>query len=100
MWRIILPAASSGIIAAIMLGIGRVIGETMVVMMVTGNSPIVPHSILQPMRTLTATIAGEMGETVSGSDHYFALFATGLILFIITFIINLIADMYLQRARK
>ncbi len=100
MWRIILPAASSGIIAAIMLGIGRVIGETMVVMMVTGNSPIVPHSILQPMRTLTATIAGEMGETVSGSDHYFALFATGLILFIITFIINLIADMYLQRTRN
>jgi phosphate transport system permease protein len=100
LWRIILPAASSGIIAAIMLGIGRVIGETMVVMMVTGNSPIIPHSILQPMRTLTATIAGEMGETVSGSDHYYALFATGLILFIITFIINLIADMYLQRTRK
>jgi phosphate transport system permease protein len=100
LWRIILPAASSGIIASIMLGIGRVIGETMVVMMVTGNSPIVPHSILQPLRTLTATIAGEMGETVSGSDHYFALFATGLVLFIVTFIINLIAETYLQRTRK
>ncbi len=100
LWRILLPAASSGIMASIMLGIGRVIGETMVVLMVTGNSPILPHSILQPLRTLTATIAGEMGETVSGSDHYLALFATGLILFIITFIINFIAEVYLQRTRK
>jgi len=100
MWRIILPAASSGIMAAIMLGVGRVIGETMVVLMVTGNSPVIPHSILQPMRTLTATIAGEMGEAVSGADHYFALFATGLILFIITFVINFIAEMFLQRTRK
>jgi phosphate transport system permease protein len=100
LWRIILPSASSGIIAAIMLGVGRVIGETMVVMMVTGNSPIVPRSILQPMRTLTATIASEMGETVSGSDHYFALFAVGLVLFIITFIINLVADQFLRKARK
>ena len=100
LWRIILPAASSGIMAAIMLGIGRVIGETMVVLMVTGNSPVIPHSIVQPMRTLTATIAGEMGEAVSGSDHYFALFATGLILFIITFVINFIAEIFLQRTRK
>ncbi len=100
LWRIILPSASSGIIAAIMLGIGRVIGETMVVMMVTGNSPVIPHSILQPLRTLTATVAGEMGETVSGSEHYFALFAVGLVLFIITFIINLIADWSLQRGKR
>jgi len=100
LWRIILPAASSGIIAAIMLGIGRVIGETMVVMMVTGNSPVMPKSLLQPLRTLTATIAGEMGETVAGSEHYFALFAVGLILFIITFIINFIADVCPRRARK
>jgi phosphate transport system permease protein len=100
LWQIILPSASSGIIAAIMLGIGRVIGETMVVMMVTGNSPVIPTSLLQPLRTLTATIAGEMGETVSGSDHYFALFAVGLVLFIITFIINFIADLCLRRARK
>jgi phosphate transport system permease protein len=83
-----------------MLGIGRVIGETMVVMMVTGNSPVIPKSILQPLRTLTATIAGEMGETVGGSDHYFALFAVGLVLFIITFIINFVADAFLRRARK
>jgi phosphate transport system permease protein len=100
LWRIVLPAASSGIIAAVMLGIGRVIGETMVVMMVTGNSPVMPKSLLQPLRTLTATIAGEMGETVAGSEHYFALFAVGLILFIITFIINFIADICLRRARK
>jgi phosphate transport system permease protein len=100
LWRIVLPAASSGIIAAVMLGIGRVIGETMVVMMVTGNSPVIPKSLMQPLRTLTATIAGEMGETVAGSEHYFALFAVGLILFIITFIINFIADACLRRARK
>jgi len=100
LWRIILPAASSGIIAAVMLGIGRVIGETMVVMMVTGNSPVIPKSLMQPLRTLTATIAGEMGETVAGSEHYFALFAVGLILFIITFIINFIADVCLRRARR
>ncbi|MBN2020893.1 MAG: phosphate ABC transporter permease subunit PstC [Sedimentisphaerales bacterium] len=100
LWRIVLPSASSGIIAAVMLGIGRVIGETMVVMMVTGNSPVIPTSLLQPLRTLTATIAGEMGETVAGSEHYFALFAVGLILFIITFIINFIADICLRKARK
>ncbi len=100
LWRIILPSASSGIFAGVMLGIGRVIGETMVVMMVTGNSAIIPTSILQPLRTLTATIAGEMGETVSGSEHYFALFAVGLILFVITFIINFLAELFLRRSRK
>ena len=100
LWRILLPAASSGIIAAVMLGIGRVIGETMVVMMVTGNAPVMPDSILKPLRTLTATIAGEMGETVSGSEHYFALFAVGLVLFVITFLINISADVFLRRARK
>ncbi|NLH16665.1 MAG: phosphate ABC transporter permease subunit PstC [Phycisphaerae bacterium] len=100
LWRILLPAASSGIIAGVMLGIGRVIGETMVVMMVTGNAPVIPASILQPLRTLTATVASEMGEAVSGSEHYFALFAVGLILFIITFLINLVADMSLRKARR
>jgi phosphate transport system permease protein len=72
----------------------------MVVMMVTGNAPIIPTSILQPLRTLTATVAGEMGETVSGSEHYFALFAVGLVLFIITFIVNFAADVFLRKARK
>ena len=100
LWRVILPSASSGIVAAVMLGIGRVVGETMVVLMVTGNAPVMPKSILLPLRTLTATIAGEMGETVGGSEHYFALFAVGLVLFAITFTINLVADLFLRRARK
>jgi len=98
-YRVILPAASPGILASVMLGIGRVIGETMAVMMVTGNAPLIPKSFLSPVRTLTATIAAEMGETVSGSPHYFCLFAIGLTLFIISFIINICADMFLHRER-
>lgn len=96
-YRVIIPAAASGIVAAVMLGIGRVIGETMAVMMVTGNAARIPTTFLQPVRTLTATIAAEMGETVQGSDHYYALFAIGIVLFIITFIVNLIADYMLHR---
>jgi len=96
-YRVILPAASSGILAAIMLGIGRVIGETMAVLMITGNAAVMPTSILQPVRTLTATIAAEMGEAVSGSSHYYALFAIGIILFVISFIINLLADRFLHK---
>ena len=96
-YRVILPAASSGILAAVMLGIGRVIGETMAVMMITGNAAVIPHSILEPVRTLTATIAAEMGETVVGSEHYFALFAIGIVLFIISFVINVTADLFLHR---
>lgn len=98
--RVILKAASSGIVAAVMLGIGRVIGETMAVMMVTGNAARIPHSLFEPVRTLTATVAAEMGETVQGSDHYFALFAIGIVLFIITFIINLIADLAVNKKLK
>lgn len=99
-WRVIVPAASSGIVAAVMLGIGRVIGETMAVMMITGNAARIPTSLLQPVRTLTATIAAEMGETVRGSDHYAALFAIGIVLFVITFIINLIADFAIHHKKK
>jgi phosphate transport system permease protein len=99
-WRVVLRAASSGIVAAIMLGIGRVIGETMAVMMITGNAARIPHSLFQPVRTLTATIAAEMGETVQGSNHYYALFAIGIVLFIITFIINLVADWAVHRKLK
>ncbi|MGB8225458.1 MAG: phosphate ABC transporter permease subunit PstC [Sedimentisphaerales bacterium] len=98
-WRVILPAASSGILAAVMLGIGRVIGETMAVMMITGNAAVIPHSILQPVRTLTATIAAEMGEAVVGSEHYFALFAIGIVLFVISFAINVTADVFLHRRK-
>ncbi|MDO8602276.1 MAG: phosphate ABC transporter permease subunit PstC [Candidatus Omnitrophota bacterium] len=96
-WRVILPAASSGILAAIMLGIGRVIGETMAVMMITGNAAVMPNSILAPVRTLTATIAAEMGEAVVGSEHYFALFAVGIVLFVISFIVNVTADLFLHK---
>jgi phosphate transport system permease protein len=96
-YRVILPAASSGILAAVMLGIGRVIGETMAVMMITGNAAVMPQSILQPVRTLTATIAAEMGEAVVGSEHYFALFAVGIVLFVISFAINVTADLFLHR---
>ena len=98
-WRVMLPAAGSGILAAIMLGIGRVIGETMAVMMITGNAAVIPHTILQPVRTLTATIAAEMGEAVVGSEHYFALFAIGIVLFIISFAINVGADLFLHRKK-
>jgi phosphate transport system permease protein len=98
--RVIIPAASSGIVAAVMLGIGRVIGETMAVMMLTGNASVLPRTILEPVRTMTATIAAEMGETVRGSEHYFALFALGLVLFVITFFINLTADAALHRKQK
>jgi phosphate transport system permease protein len=72
----------------------------MAVMMVTGNAALIPHSILQPVRTLTATVAAEMGETVQGGDHYAALFAIGIVLFIITFLINAVTDLYLNRTKK
>ncbi|MCU0285324.1 MAG: phosphate ABC transporter permease subunit PstC [Acidobacteria bacterium] len=99
-WRIVAHAARPGMLAALMLGVGRVIGETMAVMMVTGNAALIPQSLLQPVRTLTATIAAEMGETVQGGSHYAALFAIGIVLFIITFLINGVADIYLHRSNK
>jgi len=98
--RIVLRAALPGIIAAIMLGIGRVVGETMAVMMITGNAAHIPGSIFEPVRTMTATIAAEMGETVRGGMHYRSLFAIGLVLFLITFIVNFTADLFLGKARK
>jgi phosphate transport system permease protein len=96
-WRVMLRAASSGILAAVMLGIGRVIGETMAVMMITGNAAVIPHSFFVPVRTLTATIAAEMGEAVVGSEHYMALFAIGIVLFVISFAINVTADLFLHK---
>ena len=99
-WRIVAYAARPGMVAAVMLGIGRVIGETMAVMMVTGNAALILHSILQPVRTLTATVAAEMGETVQGGEHYAALFAIGIVLFIITFLINGVADIYLHKTKQ
>lgn len=93
-WRVVVPAARSGIATAVMLGMGRAIGETMAVMMVTGNAgrmPLSLDSLFMPVRTMTATVAAEMGEVASGSVHYHALFGIGIILFILTFIINLVA---------
>jgi len=98
-YHVVVPAASSGIVAATMLGLGRIVGETMTVLMITGNSPRIVFSWLQPVRTITATIAAEMGETVQGGLHYSALFAVGLILFIITFLINFISDRFISRIR-
>lgn len=94
-WRVIVPAARSGIVIAVMLGIGRAIGETMAVMMVTGNAANIPSLGLdlffQPVRTMTATIAAEMGEVANGSLHYNTLFGIGIVLFLITFTINSVA---------
>jgi phosphate transport system permease protein len=94
-WRVILPAARSGLIIAVMLGIGRAIGETMAVMMVTGNAANIPHfgpsMFFEPVRTMTATIAAEMGEVAQGSLHYSVLFGIGMVLFVITFAINSLA---------
>lgn len=98
-WRVVIPAASSGVIAAVMLGIGRVMGETMAVMMITGNAARIPASLLQPVRTMTATIAAEMGEAVQGSTHYDSLFAIGIVLFVLTFLINLVADFFLHQRK-
>ena len=101
-WRVTLPAARSGVLTAVMLGIARVIGETMTVMMVTGNAPVMPaglQSLFRPVRTMTATIAAEMGEVANGSVHYHALFLIGVTLFLISLAINLIAAAVVFRQR-
>lgn len=99
-YRIVLPAAASGIFAAVMLGLGRAIGETMVVLMLAGNSGLIATDPFTAMRTLTGTIAGEAGEVVRGGLHYSALFTMGLVLFVMTFAINLAADVVLERQRR
>jgi phosphate transport system permease protein len=90
--RVIIPYAKSGIMAAFILGIGRAIGETMAVLMVTGNAAVMPHSILEPVRTIPATIAAELGEAPYGGIHFKALFTLGIILFIITFLFNSLVE--------
>lgn len=102
-WMVTLPAARSGVLTAIMLGIGRAIGETMVVLMVTGNAPVLPTglgALFSPTRTMTATIAAEMGEVANGSTHYHVLFFIGIVLFIIALIINVTASSFVFRRKK
>lgn len=98
-WRVVLPAARSGLVIAVMLGIGRAIGETMAVLMVTGNAANIPkfgaNLFFQPVRTMTATIAAEMGEVAQGSVHYQVLFAIGILLFLITFSINFLTGRFI-----
>jgi phosphate transport system permease protein len=99
-WMVTLKAAKTGILTAIMLGIGRAIGETMAVMMVTGNAARMPLSLdsfFLPARTMTATIAAEMGEVAQGSTHFHVLFAIGIVLFVITFIVNFLASIAIFR---
>lgn len=88
-YRVVIPYAKSGITSAAVLGIGRAIGETMAVLMVTGNASVIPHTLLEPVRTIPATIAAELGEAPAGSAHYNALFALGAILFLITMIVSI-----------
>lgn len=96
----IIPAALSGIIASVMLGMGRAIGETMTVLMATGNAPALPGSFFDSVRTMTATIAIELGEVPYNTTHYYALFAVGLVLFIMTFVVNLASDVILHKYQE
>jgi phosphate transport system permease protein len=99
-YKVVLPAAKNGLLGAVLLGIGRGFGETMAVLMATGHAVNIPHSIFDSVRALTATIAAELGETAVGSDHYQALFTIGIFLFLITFIINLSADLIVRGVRR
>ena len=98
--RVLLPAAKNGLLAAVLLGVGRAVGETMAVLMATGHSINIPTSVFDSCRTLTATIAAELGETSAGSDHYRVLFLIGILLLTITFVINLTADLIVKGVRK
>lgn len=99
-YRVLLPAARNGLLAAVLLGVGRAIGETMAVLMATGHAVNIPTSLFDPIRTLTATIAAELGETAVGSPHYRMLFLIGLMLFSITFVVNLLADLAVRGVRR
>ncbi|WP_373515794.1 phosphate ABC transporter permease subunit PstC [Persicitalea sp.] len=100
LFRVTLPAALPGLIAAVMLGLGRALGETMTVLMATGNASAMPRGFLDSIRTITATIAIEMGEVPYRTTHYFALFAIAAVLFIITLVINILGETLANRLRK
>lgn len=95
--QVVLPSASKGLVAAILLGVGRGFGETMAVLMASGHSINIPTSPFDSARALTATIAAELGDTAKGSDHYKALFSLGILLFLVTFVINLLADVLVRK---
>jgi phosphate transport system permease protein len=99
-YKVVLPAAKNGLLGAVLLGVGRGFGETMAVLMATGHSVNLPTSVFDSVRALTATIAAELGETAQGSEHYGALFTIGIFLFLITFIINLTADLVVRGIKK
>jgi phosphate transport system permease protein len=98
-YRVLFPAAKSGLLAAVLLGVGRSFGETMAVLMATGHAVQIPHSVLDPVRTLTATIAAELGEAVRGDDHYRVLFVIGIVLFAFVFVVNVTADLIVKGIR-
>jgi len=103
-WQVIqktvLPAARNGLLGAVLLGVGRAFGETMAVLMATGHSINIPSSVFDSVRALPATIAAELGETAVGSEHYQALFTLGIFLFMVTFVINLSADLIIRDTAK
>jgi phosphate transport system permease protein len=98
--KVVVPAAKNGLAAAVLLGVGRGFGETMAVLMASGHSVNIPTSVFDSVRALTATIAAELGETAVGSEHYQALFTLGILLFAVTFVINLTADLIVRGIRR
>jgi len=98
-YRVLVPAARNGLLAAVLLGVGRAVGETMAVLMATGHAVKIPTSLMDSVRTLTATIAAELGEAPVHSDHYQVLFVIGILLFTITFVVNLTADLIVRGTR-
>jgi len=99
-YRVLLPAARNGLLAAVLLGVGRAVGETMAVLMATGHAVKIPTNLLDSVRTLTATIAAELGEAPVHSNHYQVLFIIGILLFTITFAVNLAADLIVRGVRQ
>jgi phosphate transport system permease protein len=99
-YRVLLPAAKNGLLAAVLLGVGRAVGETMAVLMATGHSVTIPTSVFDSVQTLTATIAAELGEAPVNSEHYQVLFIIGILLFTISFIVNLTADLFVRGMRR
>jgi phosphate transport system permease protein len=98
--RVVVPASISGISTAVILGLSRAVGETMVVLMVAGGAAMLPESIFDPVRPMPASIAAEMAEAPVGGEHYYALFATGIVLFVFTLVFNIVADYIAHRYRQ